>query len=362
MSDNFPPEVDDHTFDIVRFSNGAQKRTMLLFLLDTSGSMNGAENTSPRPIDELNSAVEAWAAHLHKSTDLQYRAEVAVITFGAGGVRVHKGADGAVFIPAAVFTPPALIAGGVTPMFEAIRTAIDLAERRKAELDEAGIQRFRPLIFMLTDGGPTDDSGNRVPRGEWAPVGNMLAALEAKRKLAFFAVGVSGADFECLKTLAPTANWKVSHDNLAKFLIEASNSAADDIDPFEAARRKMQSLGEKSLRATEGYDGAPDNHARRRVRAGAWPVHGRPRALLASVANRCHVGHRKRSPADPTGVPGCVPVQLCGPDLSSGLVERAARRALHREHRRRSRLRAELRGRGYSGRRHRAGRRGGRLQ
>jgi uncharacterized protein YegL len=241
-------ESDDHddAFDAVRFGNGAQKRTTLLFLLDTSGSMNGAENTSPRPIDELNSAVQAWAAHLHSSRELRYRAEVAVITFGAGGVRVHKGTDGATFVPAAVFTPPTLTAGGVTPMFEAIRTAIDLSERRKAELDDEGIQRFRPLIFMLTDGGPTNDSGNRVPRAEWAPVGNMLAALEAKRKLAFFAVGVSGADFECLKTLAPTANWKVSHDDLAKFLIEASNSAADDTDPFEAARRKMQTLGEKS--------------------------------------------------------------------------------------------------------------------
>lgn len=250
MTELFESEEED--FDIIRFSNGAQKRTTLLFLLDTSGSMNGAENTSPRPIDELNSAVQAWAKHLHESNDLKYRAEVAVITFGAGGVCVHKGADGSIFVPAAIFTPPTLTAGGVTPMFEAIRTAIDLSERRKAELDEDGIQRFRPLIFMLTDGGPTDDSGHRVLRPEWGPMGDMLAALEAKRKLAFFAVGVSGADFECLKTLAPTANWKVSHDDLAKFLIEASNSAADDTDPFEAARRKMQALGEKSLRGHGG--------------------------------------------------------------------------------------------------------------
>ena len=81
-----------------------------------------------------------------------------------------RATDGATFVPAAIFTPPTLTAGGVTPMFEAIRTAIDLSERRKAELDDEGIQRFRPLIFMLTDGGPTDDSGNRVPRADWAPV------------------------------------------------------------------------------------------------------------------------------------------------------------------------------------------------
>jgi uncharacterized protein YegL len=238
--------TDDDEFDLIRFSNGAQKRTTLLFLLDTSGSMNGEENAPPpRPIDELNDAIKAWAAHLHSSSELRYRAELAVITFGAGGVKVHEGDDGP-FIPAAVFEPPTLTAGGVTPMFEAIRTAIDLSERRKGELDDLGIQRFRPLVFMLTDGGPTDDSGHLLPRSDWEAMAAQIAALEAKRKLAFFAVGVSGAERDCLAALAPSSNWQVSHDDLAKFLIEASNSAADEADPIQVARAKMQAMAQKS--------------------------------------------------------------------------------------------------------------------
>jgi uncharacterized protein YegL len=246
MPEFFKTEEADDAFNLIRFSNGAQKRTTLVFLLDTSSSMNGDEKAPPpRPIDELNDAVKAWADHLNSSHDLRYRAELAVITFGEGGVRVHKGSDGSPFVPAAIFAPPTLIAGGVTPMFEAIRTAIDLSERRKGELDDLGIQRFRPLIFMLTDGAPTDDSGHLLPRTEWETMAAQIGALEAKRKLAFFAVGVSGAERECLATLAPSSNWQVSHDDLARFLIEASNSAADEADPIMVARAKMQAMAKK---------------------------------------------------------------------------------------------------------------------
>lgn len=239
-----PDEAQNDEFDLIRFSSGVQKRTTLIFLLDTSGSMNGAEDAPPpRPIDELNDAVKKWSAHLNSSQDLRYRAELALITFGDGGVRVHLGGDGSPFSPAALFTPPKLSAGGVTPMFEAIRTAIDLSERRKRELDEQGIQRFRPLVFMLSDGGPTDAQGYLLPQDDWRAMAAQIADLEGRRKLAFFAVGVSNADRECLATLAPDSNWPISHDALATFLIEASNSAADDDDPIKVARALMQTIG-----------------------------------------------------------------------------------------------------------------------
>jgi uncharacterized protein YegL len=237
---------DDDPFDPIRFSSSAQKRTTLLFLLDTSGSMNGPEGAPPpRPIDELNDAMKKWAAHLSGAQDLRYRAELAVISFGAGGVRVHKAADGSTFSPAATFTAPELHAGGVTPMFEAIRTAIDLSERRKAELDDLGIQRFRPLIFMVTDAVPTDDSGYQVLKDEVEAMASQLTALQEKRKLAFFAVGVSTADQEFLATLAPDANWHLANSDIAAFLIEASNSAAED-DPIEEAKKRIQALGKKA--------------------------------------------------------------------------------------------------------------------
>lgn len=239
-------EVQDDEFSQIRFSSGAQKRITLFFLLDTSSSMNGAEGAPPpRPIDELNDAVQHWAAHLKGAKDLRYRAELALITFGDGGVTVHQGHDGSPFSPAALFEPPVLNAGGVTPMFEAIRAAIDLSERRKIELDEQGIQRFRPLMFMLSDGVPTDDAGHPLPEREWHNMAAQVAMLQERRKLAFFAVGVSSADREFLAVLAPDSSWQVSHNDLGTFLKEASNSAADD-DPIAAARTKLQAMANRS--------------------------------------------------------------------------------------------------------------------
>lgn len=235
-------EVQEEKFDHIRFSNGAQKRITLFFLLDTSSSMNGPPDSSaPRPIDELNNAVKEWAAHLKNAKDLRYRAELALITFGDGGVIVHPGHDDSPFCPAALFDPPALEAGGVTPMFEAIRTAIDLSEQRKTELDQQGIQRFRPLMFMMSDGIPTDRTGHPLTQDEWQHMAAQIAMLEERRKLAFFAVGVSSADREFLATLAPNSSWQVSQDDLATFLKEASNSAADD-DPITAARARLQAM------------------------------------------------------------------------------------------------------------------------
>ena len=235
-------EAQEEKFDHIRFSNGAQKRITLFFLLDTSSSMNGPPDSSaPRPIDELNNAVKEWAAHLKNAKDLRYRAELALITFGDGGVIVHPGHDDSPFCPAALFDPPVLEAGGVTPMFEAIRTAIDLSEQRKTALDQQGIQRFRPLMFMMSDGVPTDRTGHPLPQDEWQNMAAQIAMLEERRKLAFFAVGVSSADREFLATLAPNSSWQVSQDDLATFLKEASNSAADD-DPITAARARLQAM------------------------------------------------------------------------------------------------------------------------
>jgi len=258
-------ETPDSRFDPIRFNRGTQVRKMLIFLLDTSGSMNEKRDRPKRPIEELNDAVEKWAAHLKGSAALRYQAEVAVITFGISGVRVHKDSANQEFVPAATFTCPTLAAGGTTPMFEAIRTAVDLSERRKSELKELGIQYFRPLIFMLTDGGPSDPSGHALPEAEWQPMADQIAVLEANKKLAFFAIGVSGANRELLKTLAPEGNWQIEHDDLARFLIEASNSAEED-DPVAAARKKLQGIAQNSVSADDDIADDPIAEFHRKIR------------------------------------------------------------------------------------------------
>src|SRR5262249_33125405 len=92
------------------------------------------------------------------------------------------------------FQPPTLTAHGHTPMGEAITHALDMVEQRKASYRVNGVPYFRPWLVLITDGGATEPwragAARRVKEGE------------ERRALAFFAVGVEGADFGVLKEVS----------------------------------------------------------------------------------------------------------------------------------------------------------------
>ena len=111
------------------------------------------------PIDELNSALVAFKDTMAADSLARKRAEIAILAFGGVVDLVQD------FVTAETFTPPVLQAHGNTPMGEAINRAIDLVAERKQIYKTHGISYYRPWIFLLTDGGPTDpwhDAANRV--------------------------------------------------------------------------------------------------------------------------------------------------------------------------------------------------------
>ncbi len=73
------------------------------------------------------------------------------------------------FTSAANFFPPILFARGDTPMGAAITKATDMVEERKREYRANGISYYRPWIFLITDGAPTDEwqaAANKVFQGK----------------------------------------------------------------------------------------------------------------------------------------------------------------------------------------------------
>lgn len=232
---------DDETFDQPTFNSGIEKRVSVIMLLDTSSSMAPLDRPPPKPIDQLNHELNAWAEEIRADSRLRHRAEVAILTFGHGGVVTHQLADDAPFAPAALFHPPTLIASGVTPMLAGIREAIKISQQRKAYLDTQMIRRFRPLIFMLTDGAPTDDYGAALPADALKPTAQEIAAFEARKQLAFFAVGVRGADVHKLRLLAPNGYWDLGAGNFSEFLRLMSTSAGK-ADPLSHARDEIARL------------------------------------------------------------------------------------------------------------------------
>lgn len=167
---------------LIEFAENPEPRCALVLVLDTSGSMSG------EPIRELNAGLALLAQELQDDALASQRVEVAIVTFGAGGVTVAQD-----FTVAADFDPPVLETGGLTPMGRAVVAAEQLVSDRKQTYKDAGIAYFRPWIFLITDGAPTD---------KWSKAQELVRKGEAESAFAFFAVGVADADMGVLGDLS----------------------------------------------------------------------------------------------------------------------------------------------------------------
>jgi len=139
-----------------------------------------------KPISELNNGLVTFRDELVADGLAAKRVEVAIVTFGP----VQIAND---FQTAGTFHPPMLAASGDTPMGAAIMQALDLVRQRKEIYRKNGIAFYRPWIFLITDGGPTD---------AWTEAAKMVHEGESNRAFAFFAVGVENARMDILAQIA----------------------------------------------------------------------------------------------------------------------------------------------------------------
>ena len=138
------------------------------------------------PIEELNAGLVAFKDEIMADSLAAKRAEIAIVTFGPPSIEQD-------FITADFFQPPTLSAGNDTPMGAAIALGLGMIEQRKEQYKQAGIAYYRPWIFLLTDGGPTDS---------WKGAANQVKQGEEESAFSFFAVGVEGANMEILAEIA----------------------------------------------------------------------------------------------------------------------------------------------------------------
>ena len=171
---------DQIVFETNDFASNPEPRCPCLLLLDVSGSMNG------RPLDELNAGLTTFKDELAADDLAMKRVEVGIITFGP--VKIESP-----FTSAFNFYPPTLQAQGVTPIGAAITQALNMVEDRKSDYRSNGISYYRPWVFLITDGAPTDS---------WQAAADAVREGEASKKLAFFSIGVKGANMDILRQIS----------------------------------------------------------------------------------------------------------------------------------------------------------------
>ena len=200
MSDDM--YLDQQPLGAVTFAENPEPRCPCLLLLDTSGSMAG------EAIAELNAGIKSFYHELQGDSLAIKRVEVALMTFGP--VRVISE-----FNTAECFFDPQLEAVGDTPIGEAIKKGIELIRARKEQYRANGISFYRPWIFLITDGAPTD---------EWQSAAALVREGEASKAFAFFTIGVNKADMKVLKQISVREPVKLQGLKFREFFQWLSNS------------------------------------------------------------------------------------------------------------------------------------------
>lgn len=194
--------------------NNPNTRIPICLCLDTSSSMSEVTDGEYTPtgetvvqdgkrynivtggktkIDELNSGIKMFYDAISEDEIALYSAEICIVTFNdtANCIvdynTIDKHGDA-----------PALRASGMTAMGEGVNLALDLLDRRKNELKDAGVDYFQPWLVLMTDGMPNGD-----PEELTRAISRTVELINSRR-LVIFPVGIGeDADMNTLRRFSP---------------------------------------------------------------------------------------------------------------------------------------------------------------
>jgi len=197
----------------------------VVVLADVSYSMEGA------PLQELSDALQTFLEVLEDDDYARTSVELSIATFSNDVKVIHDYS----FVEDIYFENN-LQAENMTYMGKAVNFAIDSLQAKLKEYKEKGILYKAPLLILITDGIPSDNTIDAA---------NRCTDLVARRKLTFLGIGVGDdADMQELKRFNPNGNVLKSptFEVLKELLVWVSYSlsAASQAGPGEEVENHVE--------------------------------------------------------------------------------------------------------------------------
>lgn len=198
------------------------RRLPVYLLLDTSGSMGG------EPIEAVKNGVQVMISSLRSNPQAQETAYISVITFDSSARQIIPLTD------LGTFQMLDIQATGTTSLGEALKVVSNCIDKEVAKTTPETKGDWKPLVFIMTDGSPTDD---------WQ---SGLAEFK-KRKTAFTvacAAG-SGADTSVLKQITDNVvSLDTDTQSISKFFAWVTASIGVSSTKVEDSGKEITGLNE----------------------------------------------------------------------------------------------------------------------
>jgi uncharacterized protein YegL len=204
---------NDDAIPGLQYTLNTNERTPCVLLIDCSGSM--ASHMA---------AVNEGLRHLQDdlSKDTVARERITLLIVRVGGDEAEPSAD---WVDAMDFVPPTLEAEGLTPLGNGLSVSLAKIEEAKRQIIAAGLSYKRPIIYLITDGAPTDTS-------DWeSAILEIQTAIRGKHAQ-LFCIGTDSANFDELKRTGGTVlrlnnlKWSELFQFLSNSMLSASKAEA----------------------------------------------------------------------------------------------------------------------------------------
>ncbi|ATR79686.1 MULTISPECIES: vWA domain-containing protein [Gammaproteobacteria] len=202
------------------------RRLPVYLLLDTSGSMYG------EPIAAVKNGVEMLLSTLRQDPYALETAYISIITFDSTAQQIVPLTD------LINFKVPDLVASGTTALGSALTLVSSRIEKEVQKTTAETKGDWRPLVFVMTDGAPTDDWKKGVEKFKAARTGVVIACAAGRaaqtdvlKNITEIVLQLDTADSNTIKSFFKWVSASISVGSQKVDLTKKDINDLDDLPP-----------------------------------------------------------------------------------------------------------------------------------